>query len=93
MRLRSRHGEKAMLKNKQMSLESYFIEQRVFCESPGCIDLAKVCRDIDGEKTVLCWQHDPETIQSFAEWLASTDDAIGDATDFNEWLHNRGDNI
>ena len=77
-----------------MSLESFLIRERVYCESPNCLSKAKICREIDGGRfRVSCWQHDPETIADFDAWLQSNQDAIGDATDFTEWLSQREDTI
>ncbi len=75
-----------------MSLESYILKQRVFCESPSCLSKATVCQEIDGGYRVSCWQHDPETIADFSSWLATRQDSIVPDS-MEDWLRQNDDAI
>ncbi len=69
-----------------MSLETLLLRERHYCESPTCLNKANVMREINGHLRVMCWQHDPETITSFSQWLESTNDSLPLPTSLSEWL-------
>ncbi len=68
-----------------MSLETFLIQQRAYCEEPHCLRQAKVCRTVNGHKIVYCYAHDPEQVQDFISWLETRQDSIVPES-FDEWL-------